>query len=66
VGHGGSTSAQDGNIHYDTEKLTSAKRLIEKILVRIKRDAASDAKEVSDPPDSTGQSASNDSRSNPR
>ncbi len=35
VGHGGSSSRRDGNIHYDTDKLTTAKELIEKILVRV-------------------------------
>jgi hypothetical protein len=37
VGHGGSTSSRDGNIHYNTEHLDSAKRLVEKILVRVQR-----------------------------
>ena len=37
VGHGGSTSTRDGNIHYDSEQLTSAKQLVEKILVRVQR-----------------------------
>jgi len=36
IGHGGS-STSEGSIHYDLEQLTSAKQLIEKILVRVKR-----------------------------
>lgn len=35
IGHGGSSSTNDGSIHYDNEKLTSAKKIIEKILARI-------------------------------
>ncbi len=37
IGHGGSSSKQDGNIHYDLQALTTANRLIEKILVRVER-----------------------------
>jgi hypothetical protein len=40
VGHGGSTNRMDGNIHYDLSNLTSAKRVIEKILVKVKRSQA--------------------------
>lgn len=36
VGHGGSNTS-DGNIHYDLEPLTSAKQLVEKIIVRVQR-----------------------------
>jgi len=36
IGHGGSNSSE-GNIHYNMEPLTSAKKLIEKILIRVKR-----------------------------
>ncbi|MDX1638583.1 MAG: hypothetical protein R3281_11475 [Balneolaceae bacterium] len=36
VGHGGG-STSDGNIHYDLAQLTTAKELVEKILVRVKR-----------------------------
>lgn len=35
VGHGGSNNS-DGSIHYDLEPFTSAKNLVEKILVRVK------------------------------
>jgi hypothetical protein len=37
VGHGGSSSQQSGDIYYDSSQLTSARELIEKILVRIER-----------------------------
>lgn len=37
LGHAGSTSRQDGNIHYDLNKITSATNLIEKILVKVQR-----------------------------
>lgn len=37
VGHGGNNPS-DGNIHYDLEPLTSAKQLVEKILVRVQPD----------------------------
>lgn len=36
VGHGGSNNSE-GNIHYNMEPLTSAKKLVEKILVRVQR-----------------------------
>lgn len=51
IGHGGSTSTRDGNIHYDTEHLGSAKELIEKILIRVQRtepEADSGEKETED------------------
>ena len=37
VGHGGSSSQQSGDIYYDSSQITSARELIEKILVRIDR-----------------------------
>lgn len=37
VGHGGSSSQQSGNLYYDSSHLTTARNLIEKILVRIER-----------------------------
>lgn len=37
VGHGGSSSSRDGNIHYDTQHLSTAKKLVEKILIRVQR-----------------------------
>ena len=37
VGHGGSSSQQSGDIYYDSSQLTTARDLIEKILVRIER-----------------------------
>lgn len=37
VGHGGSSSQQSGNIYFDSDHLTTARGLIEKILVRIER-----------------------------
>jgi len=37
VGHGGSSSQQSGDVYYDSEQITTAKELIEKILVRIER-----------------------------
>jgi hypothetical protein len=44
IGHGGSTNKQDGNIHYETAQLTSAKQLVEKILVRVTRTETSETK----------------------
>lgn len=37
VGHGGSSSQQSGDIYYDSSHITTARELIEKILVRIER-----------------------------
>jgi hypothetical protein len=37
VGHGGSHSQQAGNVHFDSSQITTARDLIEKVLVRIKR-----------------------------
>lgn len=37
VGHGGSSSQQSGDIYYDSSHITTARELIEKILVRIDR-----------------------------
>mgnify|MGYP005633857325 FL=1 len=37
VGHGGSSNQQSGDIYYDSSELTTARDLIEKILVRIQR-----------------------------
>ena len=37
VGHGGSSSQQSGDIYYDSSQITTARKLIEKILVRIER-----------------------------
>ncbi|MBH54289.1 MAG: hypothetical protein CMI18_08070 [Opitutaceae bacterium] len=37
VGHGGSSSQQSGDLYYDSSHLTTARNLIEKILVRIER-----------------------------
>jgi len=49
VGHGGSSSSRDGNIHYDTQHLSTAKKLIEKILVRVQRvEPTEDSSEVSE------------------
>lgn len=36
IGHGGGGKTNDGNIHYDMEHLSSAKKLVEKILVRVR------------------------------
>ena len=37
VGHGGSSSQQSGDIYYDSSHITTARSLIEKILVRLDR-----------------------------
>ncbi len=37
VGHGGSSSQQSGEIYYDSKDLTTARNLIEKIIVRVER-----------------------------
>ena len=37
VGHGGSSSQQSGDIYYDSSHITTARELIEKILVKIER-----------------------------
>lgn len=42
VGHGGSSSQQSGEIYYDSIHLTTARNLIEKILVRVKRPQANE------------------------
>ena len=42
VGHGGSSSQQSGEVYYDSSQLTTARNLIEKILVRVERPPASE------------------------
>lgn len=37
VGHGGSSNTQDGQVQYDASHLTTARELVEKILVRVVR-----------------------------
>ena len=37
VGHGGGSSQQSGDVHFDSSNITTARELIEKVLVRIKR-----------------------------
>jgi len=42
VGHGGSSSQQSGDVYYDSSQLTTARNIIEKILVRIERPPSSE------------------------
>lgn len=37
VGHGGSSSQQSGDVYYDSQNISTAKNLIEKVLIRIER-----------------------------
>jgi len=37
LGHGGSRSQREGNIHYELKHVSSARQLIEKVLIRFKR-----------------------------
>lgn len=37
IGHGGSGGTSDGSINYDTENLSTAKEVIEKVLIRVQR-----------------------------
>ena len=37
VGHGGSSSQQSGDLYYDSSNITTARNLIDKVLIRIER-----------------------------
>lgn len=50
VGHGGSRGTRDGNMNYDTEHLSTARDLVEKVLVRVRSgEPPADSTETSDP-----------------